>query len=68
VARSPAPPSSSEVIHRPDPGLARGLWETTPVTLYVALAATVALATLYAVVRVRRAKRRAAVGESRGRS
>jgi hypothetical protein len=39
-----APP---EIVHRPDPGLARGLWEASPSSLYVALLVVVLCALLY---------------------
>ncbi len=36
-----------EVVHRPDPGLARGVWEASPAALYAALAFVLASAVLY---------------------
>jgi hypothetical protein len=51
-------PASSEVVHRPPPGLARGVWEASPLSFYVALVSVVALFAIYVAVRVRRGRRR----------
>jgi hypothetical protein len=58
----PSPsPSPSEVVTRPDPGLARGLWEAPASGLYLALAAVLLAAAVYLAVRLglRRRMRRA---------
>ena len=47
-----------EIVTRPDPGLARGVWEASPLTLYLAAAAVVVFAALYLAVRLRVVKRR----------
>lgn len=47
-----------EAVTRPDPGLARGVWETSPTALYVAGAAVVVLAALYLAFRLRLLRRR----------
>jgi hypothetical protein len=55
---------ASEVVHRPDPGLARGLWEAPASGLYLAMAAVLVGAALYLAVRLglrRRAHRPAVV-------
>ena len=40
-----------EIVTRPDPGLARGVWEASPVALYAGLGVVLAAATLYAAAR-----------------
>ena len=47
-----------EVVTRPDAGLARGLWETSPSFLYVVAATLVAVAGIYLAVRLRLIRRR----------
>jgi hypothetical protein len=54
-----AAPPSTEVIHRPAPGVARGLWEAPPYAFYVALAAVIFFAVPYAAYRLGLLKRRA---------
>jgi hypothetical protein len=41
-----------EIVHRPDPGLARGLWEAQPSGLYVALGVILLAALVYLAVRL----------------
>ena len=48
--------STPEIIHRPDPGLARGLWEATPTALYLALLALIVATGAYLVWRLRRSR------------
>ena len=48
--------ASPEIIHRPEPGLARGLWEATPSALYLALVGLVLAATAYLGWRLRRSR------------
>jgi hypothetical protein len=54
-----APPQPTEEVHRPDPGLARGRWESPAWAFWVVLAIAVAggLAWLAVVVRRRKATR-----------
>lgn len=56
---SPAPtPTTTEIVHRPDPGLGRGVWEASPAFFWIVLAVA-ALATLsFFLVRPRLQKRR----------
>jgi hypothetical protein len=49
--------AAPDVIHRPDPGLARGLWEASPSTFYLALAIIVVLAAAYLALRLGAFKR-----------
>ena len=54
-------PGSTETVRRPDPGLARGLWEAPPSFFYILGGIVVATAVLYAlwrkgIVRFRRAR------------
>lgn len=46
---SPAPPSpaATEIVHRPDPGLARGKWEAPAWAFWVALGVVAVLSALY---------------------
>ncbi len=46
---SPAPPSpaATEIVHRPDPGLARGKWEAPAWAFWVALGAVALVSALY---------------------
>ena len=61
-----AQPPPSEIVTRPDPGLARGVWETSPWALYVAAFAVVAFAALYLAVRLRLIRRhRTRAGDKR---
>jgi hypothetical protein len=41
-----------EIVHRPDPGLARGVWETTPTFFYLALGVVIAVAAAYLAYRL----------------
>jgi LPXTG-motif cell wall-anchored protein len=57
--------TTPDVVYRPDPGLARGLWEASPSALYVALGVLLVAALLYLLVRRRqheRARRSKAAG------
>jgi hypothetical protein len=58
------PPGPTETVSRPDPGLARGVWEAPPWAFWTALAVILVAATAYALVRagilVRPGKRRPA--------
>ncbi len=51
AASSPASSTATEVVRRPDPGLARGVWEAPPWAFWAALVLVVAAATLYALNR-----------------
>lgn len=51
---APAPSSSAgptETVTRPDPGLARGVWEAPPWAFWTALGLILLAATAYALVR-----------------
>lgn len=39
---SPAAATASEVVHRPEPGLSRGVWEASPAFFWVVLGAAAA--------------------------
>ncbi len=41
-----------EVTQRPDPGLARGLWEASPSALYLALGTVLVAGVLYLALRL----------------
>jgi hypothetical protein len=41
-----------EEVTRPDPGLARGVWEASPNALYLAAAAVLVVAAFYLAVRL----------------
>ncbi len=45
-------------MHRPDPGLARGVWEASSATLYLAMIAVVLGAAMYLAVRLGLRRRR----------
>lgn len=51
-AGAPAAPAASEVVVRPEPGLARGAWEAPPWAFWAALAVIILGATLYLLVRL----------------
>lgn len=52
-AASPAPaPTATEIVHRPDPGLARGVWEAQPWVFYVLAGAMLLGGGLYAAGRL----------------
>lgn len=60
ASASAAPaPTATEIVHRPDPGLARGKWEAPTWAFYVAGAAAVLFALVYLGVRVGLFTRRA---------
>jgi len=48
----PSSTATSEVVHRPDSGLARGIWEASPSTFYLALGAILLGAALYLAARL----------------
>jgi hypothetical protein len=58
------PTSATEVVRRPEPGLARGVWEMRPAAFYVVGALVVIAAALWGAARLgllrRRKTRRAA--------
>jgi hypothetical protein len=47
----PAAPTSTETVHRPDPGIARGKWEAPWWSFWVMLGAVVLFAAIYVLVR-----------------
>jgi hypothetical protein len=49
---SAARPSTGELVQRPDPGLARGVWEAQPSTLYVLGSLLVVAIALYGAARL----------------
>ena len=60
-ASVPAEPRATETVRRPDPGLARGVWEAPPSFFYILGGIVVAAAVVYAlwrkgIVRFRRAR------------
>lgn len=48
---SAGPSAPAELVTRPDPGLARGVWEAPPWAFWTALGVVVVAATLYALSR-----------------
>jgi len=51
----------AEIVRRPDPGIARGIWEAPSWALWLVMAAAIAFAALYAAARagvLRRLRRR----------
>jgi hypothetical protein len=54
------PPSATEVVRRPEPGLARGVWEMRPSAFYVAAVLIVIAAALYGAARMGWLRRRKA--------
>ncbi len=50
-APSSLPPGPTETVTRPEPGLARGVWEAPPWAFWTALAVVLVAATAYALVR-----------------
>ncbi len=56
----PPPVTPPEVVHRPDPGLARGLWEAPPSAFYLALGILLVAALLYLSLRLRERRHRSA--------
>ncbi|MBL8613569.1 MAG: hypothetical protein JNL38_39890 [Myxococcales bacterium] len=50
TSSSPAT-AATEIVHRPDPGLARGRWEAPFWSFWVALGIIAALAAVYVLVR-----------------
>ena len=59
---------AAETVTRPEPGLARGVWEAPSWTFWAALSAVVVVSTLYALFRagVLRRPARAARRQNRG--
>ena len=51
-------PTATEIVHRPDPGLGRGLWEAPAWVFYVALGVVVIAAAGYVAVRLGLVRRR----------
>jgi hypothetical protein len=49
---APAPPSATEIVHRPEPGIARGRWEAPTWAFYVAGAVAVLFALVYLGARI----------------
>ena len=49
----PPPATPPDVVLRPEPGLARGLWEASPSTLYAAVGALLLAALLDLALRLR---------------
>jgi hypothetical protein len=59
AATQPTPvPSATEIVERPDPGIARGKWEAPPWLFWVVAAAVVLAAAAYGVVRLALARAR----------
>ena len=71
---APEPPSApGEIVHRPDPGLARGVWEAPPSMFYAAGALAVVVGVVYVLhrrglVRFRRAPEEPPVRSERPRT
>jgi len=64
-ASAPAPvPGPTETVSRPDPGLARGVWETKPAIFYGAGAIVLVGALLYAASRAGLLRRRPKAGRA----
>jgi hypothetical protein len=54
-------PSPTEIVKRPDPGIARGVWEAPEWAFFVVLAALILVAGVYGAVRagwIRRVRRK----------
>lgn len=60
AAAPAAPPTATEIVHRPDPGLGRGVWEAPAWTLYALLAGVVLAALVYAAMRLGLVRRKRA--------
>ena len=64
VAPAPAP-TVTEVVHRPDPGIGRGVWEASPAFFWIVLAvAAIATASMVLGTRARARKSAAATKEA----
>lgn len=62
AAASAAPTATTtEVIHRPDPGLGRGVWEASPAFFWLVLAGAALACSTYVLVARAKARRRATV-------
>lgn len=57
ASATPQAATDTVVVHRPDPGLGRGLWEAPPWLFLAALAAAVVLLGAYLGRRWRKSKR-----------
>lgn len=49
---APSAPTATEIIHRPDPGLGRGIWEAPAWLFYALLGGVVVAGAAYAAVRL----------------
>lgn len=56
-----------EEVTRPDPGLARGVWEASPTALYLAAGGILLIAALYLALRLGLLRRAAKPGPGRPR-
>lgn len=52
ASAAPAAPTATEIVKRPDPGIARGKWEAPPWLFWAALAVVVVGATVYLLRRL----------------
>ncbi len=62
TSAGPAAAAPTEVVTRPDPGLARGVWESKPALFYGAGALVVLGAAIYAMARAGLFRRRVKTG------